>query len=62
VLIRSVMMGLLANLEQQYDEKSKDIFGEYYDRLSRIKAKYDTNNVFDKLFAITPATEANGQT
>jgi FAD/FMN-containing dehydrogenase len=48
-------------LKQQYDEKSKDIFGEHYDRLSQIKAKYDPNNVFSKLFAITPATDANGQ-
>jgi FAD/FMN-containing dehydrogenase len=51
----------LADLKQQYDEKSKDIFGENYDRLSRIKAQYDPNNVFDKLFAITPATSGNGQ-
>jgi FAD/FMN-containing dehydrogenase len=53
--------GILADLKQQYDEKSKDIFGEHYERLSQIKAQYDPNNVFDKLFAITPATDANGQ-
>jgi FAD/FMN-containing dehydrogenase len=55
------MTGTLANLRQQYDEKSKDIFGEHYDRLSRIKGQYDPNNVFNKLFAITPATDANGR-
>jgi FAD/FMN-containing dehydrogenase len=51
----------LADMKQQYDEKSKDIFGEHYDRLAQIKAQYDPNNVFDKLFAITPATSANAQ-
>lgn len=45
---------------QQYDEKSKDIFGEHYERLQQIKAKYDPKNMFDKLFAITPATSING--
>jgi hypothetical protein len=53
--------GALADLKQQYDEKSKDIFGEHHDRLAQIKVQYDPNNVFDKLFAITPATSANGQ-
>jgi FAD/FMN-containing dehydrogenase len=55
------VIGTLANLKQQYDEKPKDIFGEHYDKLSQIKAKYDPNNVFNKLFAITPAVSANGQ-
>ncbi|KAM0704888.1 hypothetical protein Q7P35_007675 [Cladosporium inversicolor] len=45
----------------QYDERSKDIFGEHYDRLSQIKAKYDPKNMFNKLFAITPAAVGNGQ-
>lgn len=40
---------------QQYDEISKDIFGENYERLQQIKAKYDPTNMFNKLFAITPA-------
>jgi FAD/FMN-containing dehydrogenase len=43
---------------QQYDERSRDIFGENYERLSQIKAKYDPKNIFNKLFAITPAAEA----
>lgn len=46
---------------QQYDERSKDIFGEHYDRLSKIKAECDPKNVFNKLFAITPAAMGNGQ-
>jgi hypothetical protein len=44
VLVRCVIMGVvrcvigtLANLKQQYDEKPKDIFGEHYDKLSQIK-------------------------
>lgn len=40
---------------QQYDEKSKDIFGDNYEELQKIKAKFDPGNMFDKLFAITPA-------
>jgi len=38
----------------QYDEKSRDIFGDNYPRLQKLKAKYDPNNVFNKLFAIAP--------
>jgi hypothetical protein len=52
---------LLTIAVQQYDERSRDIFGEHCDRLSRIEAEYDPKNVFNKLFAITPATEGNGQ-
>jgi FAD/FMN-containing dehydrogenase len=51
---RSLLMVFL----QQYDERSRDIFGENYEQLSQIKAKYDPKNMFDKLFAITPATKA----
>ena len=40
---------------QQYDEMSKDIFGEHYPRLQAIKAKYDPKNMFNKLFPIAPA-------
>lgn len=40
---------------QQYDERSKDIFGEHFGRLAQIKAQYDPKNMFNKLFAITPA-------
>lgn len=38
-----------------YDERSRDIFGDNYAELQKIKAKYDAGNVFNKLFAITPA-------
>lgn len=41
--------------QQQYDELSKDIFGDNYERLQALKARYDPTNMFDKLFAITPA-------
>ncbi|KAI0092983.1 FAD-binding domain-containing protein [Irpex rosettiformis] len=36
------------------DERSRDIFGENYDRLSELKAKYDPQNVFRKWYPITP--------
>ncbi|PIA92283.1 hypothetical protein CB0940_10010 [Cercospora beticola] len=39
----------------QYDEISKDVFGDHYEQLQSIKAKYDPKNMFNKLFAITPA-------
>jgi FAD/FMN-containing dehydrogenase len=48
----------LTDVVQQYDENSKDIIGENYDRLARIKAEYDPNNMFDKLFAIAPVMAA----
>ncbi|OAL49079.1 FAD binding domain-containing protein [Pyrenochaeta sp. DS3sAY3a] len=38
----------------QYEERSKDVFGANYPRLQELKAKYDPSNVFNKLFAITP--------
>jgi FAD/FMN-containing dehydrogenase len=43
---------------QQYDEISKDIFGDNYAELQKLKAKYDPNNVFNKLFAIKPENTA----
>ncbi|KAM0719356.1 hypothetical protein Q7P37_005261 [Cladosporium fusiforme] len=46
---------LLYGNYDQYDERSKDIFGEHFERLSQIKAKYDPKNMFNKLFAIPPA-------
>ncbi|RVX67729.1 hypothetical protein B0A52_07852 [Exophiala mesophila] len=46
---------LLYGNYDQYDEKSRDIFGDNYPRLQKLKAKYDPTNAFDKLFAITPA-------
>lgn len=39
----------------QYDERSKDIFGENFERLQKLKGRYDPGNVFDKLFPVTPA-------
>ena len=36
------------------DERVRDVFGEHYDRLSEIKAKYDPNLVFRKWFPIVP--------
>jgi hypothetical protein len=47
-----VEMGLTDHAE--YDEKSRDIFGDHYPELQQLKAKYDPTNMFDKLFAITP--------
>ena len=38
-----------------YDERSRDIFGDNYERLQKLKERYDPGNVFNKLFAITPA-------
>ena len=46
---------LYADHKQQYDEKSRDIFGDNYPRLQEIKARYDPKNMFNKLFAIQPA-------
>lgn len=43
------------NEMQQYEEISKDIFGSNYLELQNLKAKYDPHNMFNKLFAITPA-------
>ncbi|KAI1616101.1 FAD binding domain-containing protein [Exophiala viscosa] len=45
---------LLYGNYDQYDEKSRDIFGENYPRLQALKARYDPTSVFDKLFAIAP--------
>ncbi|CAO2651774.1 Nn.00g000570.m01.CDS01 [Neocucurbitaria sp. VM-36] len=38
----------------QYEERSKDVFGANYERLQELKAKYDPANMFNKLFAIIP--------
>ncbi|KAH9835067.1 FAD-linked oxidoreductase [Teratosphaeria destructans] len=51
---------LLYGNYDQYDEISKDIFGDSYERLQALKAEYDPTNVFNKLFPITPAAGANG--
>ncbi|CAJ2506326.1 Uu.00g004560.m01.CDS01 [Anthostomella pinea] len=45
---------LLYGNYDQYDEISKDIFGDNYPRLQEIKAKYDPTNMFNKLFPIQP--------
>jgi FAD/FMN-containing dehydrogenase len=39
----------------QYEEKSRDVFGDHYPRLQELKGRYDPGNLFNKLFAITPA-------
>lgn len=36
----------------QYDEKSKDLFGDNYPKLQQLKARYDPSNTFNKLFPI----------
>lgn len=36
------------------DERSKDVFGENYDRLAELKVKFDPDNLFKKWFPITP--------
>lgn len=43
------------NYDQAPDTKSRDIFGDNYAELQKLKKKYDPGNLFDKLFAITPA-------
>jgi FAD/FMN-containing dehydrogenase len=46
--------------EKQYsnyglgDERVRDVFGENYERLQKLKAKYDPDMVFHKWFPITP--------
>lgn len=52
----SSLCGLLTYscLWPEYDEKSRDIFGENYPRLQKLKAQFDPGNVFNKLFAVTP--------
>ena len=39
---------------QQYDEISRDIFGDNYSKLAKLKAEFDPHNMFSKLFAIEP--------
>ncbi|KAG9604326.1 hypothetical protein KCU77_g749, partial [Aureobasidium melanogenum] len=41
----------------QTDERSRDVFGVNYERLQRIKGRYDPTNKFNKLFAIQPVVE-----
>lgn len=41
----------------QTDERSKDVFGVNYERLQRIKGRYNPNNKSKKLFAIKPVVE-----
>lgn len=39
------------------DATPAEVFGPNYPRLQKLKAKYDPNNVFNKLHAITPSLE-----
>jgi hypothetical protein len=39
------------------DERIRDVFGENYERLQQLKARYDPGNVFHKWFPIAPATQ-----
>ncbi|KAH0362084.1 hypothetical protein KCU65_g8307, partial [Aureobasidium melanogenum] len=41
----------------QTDERSRDVFGINYERLQKIKGRYDPKNKFNKLFAIKPVGE-----
>jgi FAD/FMN-containing dehydrogenase len=49
-----IFRAALADCDAEYDEKGHDIFGENYPRLQKLKAQYDPNNMFNKLFAINP--------
>ena len=40
------------------DSSSRALIGRNYHRLQRLKAKYDTDNVFSRWFAITPNADA----
>ena len=40
------------------DATPAEAFGPNYLRLQKLKAKYDPNNVFNKLHAITPSLES----
>lgn len=46
---------LLYGNYDQYDERSRDIFGDNYERLRGLKGQYDPGNMFSKLFGIQPA-------
>jgi FAD binding domain/Berberine and berberine like len=39
----------------EYEEKSRDVFGINYARLQKLKAQYDPQNMFNKLFSVAPA-------
>ena len=53
---------VLTNSLMQYtnygfgDERVREIYGEHYDRLALLKAKYDPNMVFKRWFPIVPAS------
>ncbi|ERF76220.1 hypothetical protein EPUS_04297 [Endocarpon pusillum Z07020] len=47
-------LGVYGNYDQ-YDEKSRDVFGGNYARLQELKARYDAGNMFNKLFSVAPA-------
>lgn len=38
------------------NERSREMFGDNYERLRELKARYDPKNVFHKSFPITPKT------
>lgn len=38
------------------DERARDVFGENYERMARVKAVYDPTSVFHKWYPVTPAS------
>lgn len=45
----------LCVLRVEYDGKSRDVFGPNLARLQELKARFDPDNMFNKLFSVAPA-------